>query len=346
MYNPKTIQIIHATDADQHLGHLRKILDELKNEKRIDHYNTLESEAVTESSFKALGDDDMVIMLLTQGIEALKAEIRTTLLTVKTRKPDAKMAQIIIDHLAYETKFIAFPADLEPIRSREDMDSVWNQIANSLRTISSSAPAGRGGKRRYRAMEKIYSIYCRNYRVGYTHFVINKIISEPKGPDPIDNPGPIDNYSDVNDDGSDTGEPQNPNILTDSRDSYQYKIRKIGETFWMLENMRFTIQGSKCNDCKTKGRHYNLNMAKNVCPEGWTLPTINDFNALSQAGGSFNGTVSLARIRFNGRFGRTSGINDFVGVGTFAAFWTNSSQGNNGAHFFFNRSANISRSDV
>jgi len=139
-----------------------------------------------------------------------------------------------------------------------------------------------------------------------------------------------------------------PNTFLDSRDNKSYKIKKIGSKYWMMENMRYKVPGSKCKNCITKGRHYNLAMAKKACPSGWTLPSVSDFKELLQKGGSFNGAVQLAKIDFNGRYGRSGNGNDFAGVGTFASFWTSSSQGQNGSHFFFNKknNINITRADV
>ena len=131
----KTIHIIHATDADQHLGHLKKILDELKNEKRIDNYIALESDAITENSLNAIGAGDMVITLLTKGIELVKALVEETMHKAKMRLPQSKAGEIIIDPVPYDNRFIAFPSDLRPIRSREDMDGVWNTIGATLKKI-------------------------------------------------------------------------------------------------------------------------------------------------------------------------------------------------------------------
>ncbi|MGB6152103.1 MAG: hypothetical protein WBG48_08935 [Pricia sp.] len=135
MNTSKTIQIVHAVDAEQHLGRLKKILEELKGEKRIDSYMTLASDAVNQGSFSQLQEEDMVIILLTNGIEPEKTNIESILLGVKASKPKVLMAEIIVDHVPYETQFIAFPQDLQPIRSRGDMDAVWSGIARNLRDI-------------------------------------------------------------------------------------------------------------------------------------------------------------------------------------------------------------------
>jgi len=140
----------------------------------------------------------------------------------------------------------------------------------------------------------------------------------------------------------------NPNEIVDARDNNKYRIKKIGSKYWTLDNIKYNVAGSKCKNCNANGRHYNLQMAKQACPSGWTLPSTNDFIELNRQGGNFQGIINLADIKFNGRYGRSSGSNAFVGVGTFAAFWTSSTQSGNGRHYFYNRKNNVNRfmSDV
>jgi len=67
---------------------------------------------------------------------------------------------------------------------------------------------------------------------------------------------------------------------------------KIGEQVWMKENLNCDVSGSKCynndqNNCLIYGRLYNWATAQTVCPSGWHLPSIDDWNTLaSTAGGA------------------------------------------------------------
>ena len=75
--------------------------------------------------------------------------------------------------------------------------------------------------------------------------------------------------------------------FVDKRDYQEYKWLKIGEQIWMTENMNYkTTDGCWCYDdkssnCDIYGRLYIWETAKTVCPEGWHLPSDNEWTELT-----------------------------------------------------------------
>jgi len=83
--------------------------------------------------------------------------------------------------------------------------------------------------------------------------------------------------------------------FTDSRDGNVYKTVKIGNQFWMAENLAYMpISGNywaydnNISNISVYGYLYDWNTACKVCPKGWHLPSDAEWSELSDSLGGIN----------------------------------------------------------
>ena len=72
-------------------------------------------------------------------------------------------------------------------------------------------------------------------------------------------------------------------FFTDPRDGQKYPITTIGDQIWMSSNLNFKTGHSEClsqeenGTCKDNLRFYTRDDAINACPDGWHLPSEDEF---------------------------------------------------------------------
>jgi uncharacterized protein (TIGR02145 family) len=123
--------------------------------------------------------------------------------------------------------------------------------------------------------------------------------------------------------------------FTDSRDSKTYLYVKIGNQYWMQENLRYDAVAAGTSDCYddvaincNEGTLYNLLGAQNACPSGWHLPSDAEFRTLETYIGfsaadtaKKDGTASTRGDCSALKTGGSSGFN----VGTYSGSYYHSS---------------------
>lgn len=137
--------------------------------------------------------------------------------------------------------------------------------------------------------------------------------------------------------------------MKDSRDNQKYCIVDIGNQTWMAENLNYETNNSWCYDdnpdnCKTFGRLYNWNAAKNACPEGWHLASDEEWQTLEMELGmsaeeaSQGGEFLAENRRFSGNV--AAKLSDFVEGGDNSSGFSALLAGNrtpDGGYEFLNR---------
>jgi TolB protein len=128
----------------------------------------------------------------------------------------------------------------------------------------------------------------------------------------------------------------------DARDSRSYPVVRLGTQLWMARNVAFSTNDSSCYQnaaaCDESGRLYTWDAALQACPDGWHLPTDEEWIALETHLGMSEEDTKKTGARgkdqgANMRSGGSSGLQmpisgyrrptgEFVRAGERAAFWT------------------------
>lgn len=83
--------------------------------------------------------------------------------------------------------------------------------------------------------------------------------------------------------------------LNDPRDARPFYYANLGSKDWFVKNLQWSGAGRSFQGCDVMdsvyGRYYTWNEAQTACPEGWRLPTDDDWLDLATASG-YTGTVA------------------------------------------------------
>ncbi|MFK7923915.1 MAG: FISUMP domain-containing protein [Bacteroidia bacterium] len=76
--------------------------------------------------------------------------------------------------------------------------------------------------------------------------------------------------------------------IVDQRDGKEYTFLKLGELYWLKENLNYETLKSECyearpENCAKYGRLYSFDDSKIACPQGWKLPTVSQWKSLRKS---------------------------------------------------------------
>ena len=119
-------------------------------------------------------------------------------------------------------------------------------------------------------------------------------------------------------------------ILIDERDGRSYQVVRIGERVWMAENLAFET-GKGCwahskdeSTVNEFGYIYNWKTAMNICPDGYHLPTDNEWKELERTLGMSAEEADLEGDR---------GGEEISNILKSKSGWDNDANGNNKSKF-------------
>lgn len=79
--------------------------------------------------------------------------------------------------------------------------------------------------------------------------------------------------------------------ITDARDGQTYETVQMGDAWWMAQNLNFDAgEGSYCYEneaakCANYGKLYTWDAAMRSCPQGWHLPSLQEFESMINVNG-------------------------------------------------------------
>jgi len=125
----------------------------------------------------------------------------------------------------------------------------------------------------------------------------------------------------------------------------KYKTTEINNQLWMAENLSLLVKDSWFyNDDAQNGSRFGMlytwHAAMDACPDGWNLPTLNDWeNLINTLGGEHKAYKKMLQdgdSGFNASFGGyRSVVGDFLSLERAADYWSASDVGDANAWLFY-----------
>lgn len=124
-----------------------------------------------------------------------------------------------------------------------------------------------------------------------------------------------------------------------------YNTVQINNRTWMAENLSLLVKDSwfyndDASRADSHGRLYTWQAAMDACPEGWQLPTVNDWlEMINHLGGeqqAFHALVNGGSSGFNAPYaGYRSLTGEYFSLDRAADFWSATPAGDSNAWLFY-----------
>lgn len=124
--------LIFATDATQELARLLEILQNYKREDSIQDFSTLEFHINPTTLPKSPATDDLILVLLSNGLKSKIPELKNFLLVLKPKAKGVKLAVIKVDKIDWPNHFLTFPLGPSTLSNHPQSDEAWDQIHKDL----------------------------------------------------------------------------------------------------------------------------------------------------------------------------------------------------------------------
>lgn len=118
--------------------------------------------------------------------------------------------------------------------------------------------------------------------------------------------------------------------LVDARDSCVYRTFNVGERRWMARNLNYAADSlnSSCYEhaeinCDNFGRLYDLASALKACPEGWHLPSNEEWADITELQIDLGDSTGFSTLR--GGFALSGSLFSHLGAAGF--WWTSTASG-------------------